>query len=206
MLDHCVHWGVEWALWRWLTGIIFHIEAKCCDLTLYISDFNHPPERAFNNSEYEIRSRDNKSHSRGTLHNLLHDTFLYFDKCYILFFIVTWDLSLYLCNTPALPDWYSLRSAIMHLVDFAPVCIQSSSEWIYSRKAFVQTWQWDVPEVDIHAQCYPGRHKKLYVINSWGYYLKISSRSTKEQRNRIACCPLRRNALLPVPLASESKN
>lgn len=32
------------------------------DLSLYISDFNHPLERAFNNSQYDIKSRDNKSY------------------------------------------------------------------------------------------------------------------------------------------------
>ncbi len=39
-----------------------------------------------------------------------------------------------------------------------------------------------------HMYIYPGTHEKLYLTNSWGYYLKISSMCDyKEQRGRIAC-------------------
>ncbi len=41
---------------------------------------------------------------------------------------------------------------------------------------------------EIHVHCYPGTPKKLYVINSRGYYLKITSRcgyKRAEEQNRL---------------------
>ncbi len=35
------------------------------------------------------------------------------------------------------------------------------------------------PEGDIHIQCYPGTHEKLYLINSWGYYFTCDYKRTE---------------------------
>ncbi len=100
--------------------------------------------------------------------------------------------------------------AIVVVIASAALKSELASQWpeVPDRKSRTKSWKlrpylrrkirWiDTPEVDIHVQCYPGTHEKLYVINSQGYYLKISSLwDYKRERSRIACWAAWRNALL----------